>query len=64
MPGAGIALGIDGKLGMPDMTDDLFARQPFGVAALAKMAPVPENFRLYSAGWVDDKPEVMRVVGA
>ena len=49
---------------MPDITDDLFAQQPFGVAALAKMAPVPENFRLYSAGWVDDKPEVMRVVGA
>lgn len=50
-----------------DMERDFFAEQPFGKAALKKMAPVPENFRLYAAGWLGEKPEdfnVMEVTGA
>lgn len=34
---------------MTDMTHDSFADFPFGKAALHKLAPVPENFRLYEA---------------
>lgn len=50
-----------------DMEHDVFADQSNGKAALQKMAPVPENFRLYSAGWLGDKPKdwtVMEVTGA
>lgn len=50
-----------------DMGHDVFAEQSFGKVALQKMAPVPENFRLYCAGWLGDKPEswdVMEVTGA
>lgn len=49
------------------MEHDVFAEQSYGKAALQKMAPVPENFRLYSAGWLGQKPEVrtvMEVTGA
>jgi hypothetical protein len=52
---------------MPDMTRDVFAEQPYGKLALTKLAPVSENFRLYQAGWLGDKPEewtVMEVKGA
>lgn len=52
---------------MPDMTVDVFADSGFGRAALKQLAPVPENFRLYSAGWLGDGPadrSVMEVVGA
>ncbi|MDH1848014.1 MAG: hypothetical protein E7L31_18295 [Aeromonas sp.] len=34
---------------MTDMTRDTFAALPFGKAALQKLAPLPENFRLYEA---------------
>ena len=50
-----------------DMSKDLFAQQPYGKIALAKLAPVPANFRLYQAGWLGDKPgdwEVMKITGA
>lgn len=46
---------------------DIFAEQPFGKAALKKMGTVPENFRLFYAGWMGDNPpkyEVMKVQGA
>lgn len=50
------------------MTDDedLLASTSFGKAALQKLGAVPENFRLYSAGWIGKRPEdwkVMRVSG-
>lgn len=50
-----------------DMTIDIFVQQPFGRIALKKLAPVSENFRLYAAGWLGDKPSewnVMQVTGA
>lgn len=46
--------------------EDIFGKQSFGKAALKKLGPVPENFRLYSAGWLGKKPEdwvEMRVTG-
>lgn len=49
------------------MNIDLFAETRYGQVALKKLAPVPENFRLYSAGWLGDKPkdwDVMEVKGA
>ena len=52
---------------MADMTIDIFAQHPYGKAALKKMGDVPENFRLYIAGWVGAKPEdwkCMDVTGA
>lgn len=52
---------------MPDMTVDVFAPTPYGKVALRKLAPIPENFRLYSAGWMEDHPDdfsVMKVSGA
>lgn len=45
-----------------DMTIDYFADTEFGKAALKKMQPVPENFRLCMAEAVD--VGVMRVTGA
>lgn len=50
-----------------DMREDIFAAQPYGKIAIKKLAPVPENFRLYQAEWLGDKPSewnVMKVVGA
>ncbi len=38
----------------------------YGRAALSKLAPVAENFRIYEAGWLGDKPSewtVMEVKG-
>lgn len=46
-----------------DMEHDIFAEQPYGAEAIKKMGPVPENFRLYLAGWID-KGRFMEVVGA
>lgn len=49
------------------MTVDIFAQHPFGKAALKKMGAVPENFRLYCAGWIGENPEewkCMDVTGA
>lgn len=46
---------------------DLFAQQSFGKAALKKLGPVADNFRLFSAGWLTDTTEnsdVMQVKGA
>lgn len=50
-----------------DMTKDIFADCAYGQVALTKLAPVPETFRLYSAGWLGEKPkdwETMKVTGA
>lgn len=46
--------------------EDIFANTGFGKAALKKMGTVPENFRLYFAGWIGAKPKDwthMRVSG-
>ncbi len=45
-----------------DMVVDYFADTEFGKAALKKMKPLPENFRLYEAESV--QTGVMRVTGA
>lgn len=48
------------------MSEDLFASTSYGKAALKKLGPVPENFRLYYAGWICERPEdwiSMRVKG-
>lgn len=47
---------------MTDMTIDYFADTDFGRTALNKMAPVPENFRLFEAEIVDKG--VIKVSGA
>lgn len=50
-----------------DMEKDIFAECTYGKIALKKMGPVPENFRLFCAGWLGDKPsewDVMKVTGA
>lgn len=50
-----------------DVEVDTFAQTGFGKAALCKMGEVPENFRLYEAGWLGERPEefsVMEVKGA
>lgn len=50
-----------------DMEKDLMAEYGYGKAALKKLAPTPENFRLYHAEWLGDKPgdrQVMKVTGA
>lgn len=52
---------------MTDMTNDVFAACSYGQVALKKLSPVPENFRLFSAGWLGEKPEdwkTMKVTGA
>lgn len=55
---------------MADMTKDIFAETVFGRVALGKMGkkdPLPKNFRLFEAGWVEDMPEdfeTMMVRGA
>lgn len=48
------------------MSDRVFESSTFGKIALRKMAPVPEGFILYYAGWLGDDPrksEVMEVRG-
>jgi len=51
-----------------DMTTDIFATYTYGKIALNKIAKlpggIPENFRLYEAGWLGDSRQVMRVTGA
>jgi hypothetical protein len=49
-----------------DMTTDIFANTTYGLIALEKLGVVPDNFRLYEAGWLGDGGErkVMRVTGA
>ena len=50
-----------------DMQKDMMAEHGYGKAALQKLAPTPENFRLYQAEWLGDKPSewtVMKVTGA
>ena len=51
---------------MPDMTKDVFADQSYGKAALKRMGDVPEIFRLFEAGWLEQKPpfRTMEVKGA
>lgn len=47
--------------------DDMFWHQTeFGIAALKKMGDIPENFRIYSAGWRGEYPNYhgMQVTGA
>ncbi|WP_240493570.1 hypothetical protein [Pandoraea sp. ISTKB] len=46
--------------------EDIFAKMPFGKVALEKLAPVEQNFRLFSAGWLGDgkSREVMQISGA
>lgn len=50
-----------------DMQKDVMAEMSYGKAALQKMAPTPENFRLYEAEWLGNKSSewtVMKVTGA
>lgn len=49
-----------------NMDERIFEDSPFGRAALKKLGPVPDSFRLYSAGWVGDFPNAhgMQVTGA
>ena len=49
-----------------DMTEDIFADQSYGKAALKKIVPADSNFRLYKAGWLGkvNVREVMEVTGA
>lgn len=52
---------------MTDMTKDIFATCSYGQIALRKLAPVPEGFRLFSAGWCETKSDdwqTMKVTGA
>ncbi|WP_373031645.1 hypothetical protein [Sulfurovum sp.] len=50
-----------------DMEVDFFAEYDYGKIALQKLSPTPENFRLFEAGWLGDKPQdwnTMKVTGA
>lgn len=50
-----------------DMTIDVFADTVYvmiAVEKLNKLSSLPENFRLYECGWLDDTRQVMRVTGA
>lgn len=52
---------------MTDMSKDIFATCSYGQVALRKLAPVPGNFRLFFAGWLETKSEhwqTMKVTGA
>ena len=52
---------------MTDMSKDIFADCSYGKVALNKLAPVPEKFRLFSAGWLGERPadwKTMKVTGA
>lgn len=45
---------------------DLMTNTPYGKAALKKLAPVAENFHIFEAGWLGDKPsewDTMKVRG-
>ena len=46
-----------------NMQKKIVERYPFGKAALNKLGEVPDNFRLYRAGW-DDNRDFMTVYGA
>jgi hypothetical protein len=49
-----------------DMTDGIFEDTYMGKLALIKMKSVPENFRLFFMGWMEEKPEhfeTMKVTG-
>lgn len=49
-----------------DMNFCCFAEHPFGKIALKRFGDVPENFRLYEAGWLGKYPNFhgMEVKGA
>lgn len=48
-----------------DMQEKVFEQQPYGKAALNKLKPESENFRLYSCSWEGDEPHrVMKIRGA
>jgi len=49
-----------------DMQIDVFAQHTFGKIALQKLSPVPDDFRLFCAGWVGDhkKNDTMEITGA
>lgn len=50
-----------------DLDKDIFADSVYGQVALQKLSPVPETFRLYAAGWLEEKPKdwkTMKVTGA
>jgi len=50
-----------------DMREDIMGTVSYGKAALQKLAPTAENFRLYQAEWLGNKPSewtVMKVTGA
>lgn len=51
---------------MSDMDQDLFGDANFAKLAMKQFAPVDENFRIFEAGWLGDKPpfKVMEVKGA
>lgn len=46
------------------MRKDAFADLGYGKLALKKIAPTDPNFRLYEAGWMGDRRDVMFVSGA
>lgn len=49
------------------MKDDPMGNTSYGRAAKEKMGDLPENFRIYGAGWLGDDPkhwDTMHVVGA
>lgn len=49
------------------MSDDIMGHTNYGRAALKKLGPVAENFRIYAAGWLGEKPQdwfAMKVTGA
>lgn len=45
-----------------DMETPVFEEHAFGKAALRQLGDVPENFRLYEAGWLGERPEDFRVM--
>lgn len=50
-----------------DAADDIMGNTNFGRAALRKLGPVPANFRIYSAGWIEKQAKdwrSMKVAGA
>jgi hypothetical protein len=50
-----------------DMEEKMMEKHCFGKIALKKLGDVPDNFRLFEAGWIDKDPRnrtVMEVKGA
>lgn len=45
-----------------DMSEDIIGAMSFGRAAMRKVGNVPENFRFYEAGWIDDKKSKSRIM--